>query len=103
MNGIANVQLRNVHCDPVGQVAGKTFNCQRTQALLQQSAEGLRANGRAERFQRHLSLNQLIHGDGVKVDVTNLATDRRVLHFLHKRRAALAVAANFELDQDVFS
>jgi hypothetical protein len=39
----------------------------------------------------------------VKVDVTNLATDRRVLDFLHKRRAALSVAPNFELDQDVFS
>jgi hypothetical protein len=39
----------------------------------------------------------------VKVDVTNLATDRGVLDFLHKRRAALSAAPNFEFDQDVFS
>jgi hypothetical protein len=39
----------------------------------------------------------------MKIHVTNLATDRGVLYFLHKRRAALPVAANFEFDQDVFA
>jgi hypothetical protein len=39
----------------------------------------------------------------MKIDVTNLATDRRVLNLLHKSSAAFSIAADFEFDQDVFS
>jgi hypothetical protein len=38
----------------------------------------------------------------MKVDVPNLATNGRMLYFLNERRSALAVAADFELDQHVF-
>src|SRR2546423_196440 len=88
VNGISNVQLRDVHCDAVWQIAGETFDCQRAQALLKQSAESFDAHGGARWFERNFGLNHLVHRDSVKIHVANLPTDRRVLHLLYERGAS---------------
>ena len=48
-------------------------------------------------------MDHLVHGDGVKIHVTNVPAHRGVLHFLHQRGAARSFTSDFELDQDVFS
>ena len=35
VNGIANIQLRNIHCNPVRQIGWQTLNRQCAQALLE--------------------------------------------------------------------
>src|SRR2546423_6703057 len=103
VNGITDVQLRNVDRDSVRQIAWQTLNGQGAQALFKQSTERFDTDCGADRFDWYFGFNHLIHGDRVKIHVTNLPTDRRVLHLLHQRCAALSVTADFELNQHVFS
>src|SRR6266404_7856546 len=98
VNGIADVQLRDIHGDPIRQIGRQTFNRQRTQALLKQSPKGFDANCRARWFERNFSLNHLVHGDRVKIDMTNLTTDGGVLHLLHERGATGSFAGNLQFN-----
>src|SRR6266478_6180281 len=98
VNGIADVQLRDVHNDPIWQIGRQTFNRQRTQALLKQSPKGFDANCRARWFERNFSLNHLVHGDRVNIDMTNLTTDGGVLHLLHERGATGSFAGNLQFN-----
>src|SRR5207247_1134855 len=87
VNGITNVQIRNIDRDPIRQIARQTFDRQHAQALLKQSAKSFDAHRYTDRFEGNFGLNHLVHGDGVKVHMTNFTTDRRVLHLMHERRA----------------
>jgi hypothetical protein len=39
----------------------------------------------------------------VKIYVTNVAADRRVLHFLHERGATCSFAGDLQFNQNIFS
>ena len=103
MNGIADVQGGDVDRNAVRQVARQTLDCQRAQTLLEQAAEVFNAVGRADRFEGDLSLDRLVHGDGMKIEMPNLAAHGRVLHFLHQRGAIRFFAGDLQLNQNVFA
>src|SRR5205823_5519569 len=101
VNRIANIERGNVDANEVRQIARQTFDRQGTQILLQQAAHIFDAVGGADRFERHVGLDDFILRDGVEIDVQHGPAHGRVLDFLYEREPALA--PNLEFHQNVFT
>ena len=71
--------------------------------MFEQTAKGLHTFCRAGWLERHVGLDHFVHGDGVEIDMQNIAAERRMLHFLHEREPAGLFALNLELDKNVFA
>ncbi len=98
MNGVANLQGRNIHRDPVRQVTGKTFYRQRAQTLLEQAAKILHAIRHTKRLERDFRMDSIVHRDGMKIDMEHRAAQRRMLDFLHQGGAIRFFTGDLELD-----
>ena len=103
MDRIADIESGNVHRYEIRQIARQTLDFQRTEILVQQTAKCLDPLGNAGRDERDIGLDHLIHRDSVKIDMQNVATERRVLHLLQQSEAAGLLAVDLELDQNVFA
>ena len=103
VNRVANIEMGNVHRDDIGQIARQTFDLERAKILLEQAAESLDALGDASRLERNIGLDHFVHRDGMKIDVQNIAAERRMLHFLHEREATGLLAIDLELNENVFT
>ena len=103
MNGVADVEPGNIDHKLVGQIARETFDRQRAQTLLEQAAEIFHPIRRPDRFQRHIGVNGLVHRDGVKIEVQNVASNGGMLDFLHHRHAVRFFAVDLELDENIFA
>ncbi len=85
----------------IRQVFRETFNRERAQVLLEQTAEILHAIGGADRLQRHVRLDLLVHRNRVEIDMQDVAADRGVLHFLDEREAVGPI--NLQLHENVLA
>src|SRR6266567_4479617 len=103
VDGIADIQLRNIYGNSIWQITRQTLDGERPQALLKQSAKSLNADRRASRLQRNFSLDGFIHGNGMKIDMDNLTTHWRMLYFLYQRGPVRFFARDLEVNQVVFA
>ena len=83
VNRLADLQMRDVHGNDLGQVFGQSTHLDLEQYVGQYPAVGLHAFGFAGSLQRHPDGDLLIISDLVEIDMQDLARQGIVLHFLH--------------------
>ena len=101
VNRIPNVEGRNVDADDVRKIPRQTFDGEGAQALLQQAAHVLDAVRHPLWLERHIGFDYFVLRNGVKVDVKDGASERRVLDFLDQGQ--LCFPGDFQFHQNVFT
>ena len=87
MNGLANLEVADIHRDQLRQIFGQPAHLDLEQHVLQHAAVGLHALGFADGLDRHQDGDLLVLGHLVEIDVQHLAGQGMVLDFLHQRQA----------------
>ena len=105
MEGVANVQTRNVDHDNFGQILGQASNRKQTHALLQQTAKGLHADRLSLGLKDDFCIDLFVHRNRVKIYVDDLAAHRMVLDLLNERKPAggLFSIVDLQLHQNVLA
>ena len=103
MNRIANIEMRDVDRDDIGQIARQAFDLERAQRLFEQAAKRFHTFRCAGRFERYVSLDHFVHRNSVEIHMQNIATERSVLHFLDKGETSGLLAINLEFDENVLA
>ena len=88
MEGVANVQTRNVDHNNFRQILGQASNRKQTHALLQQTAKRLDADRLSLRLEDDFCIDFFVHRNRVKVYVDDLAANRMMLDLLNQGESA---------------
>jgi len=105
VDGVPEVQGRDVHRDSVWDVEGETLDGQLTQRSLQNAPFALHADGVAGEHHGDLHPDLSLQGDLEEIGVERAPLDRVQLQFLQDHRAGLPLPApgQGEVDQHVLA
>ena len=105
MEGLANFEVCDIDLDDLGKVFWKAANFYLANTLLKKTAVGLDAICLTDGLNRNLSCDFLRHGNSLKINMKDLATNRVMLNLLDKGKLVFSGLAilDFEIDKNVLT
>jgi hypothetical protein len=105
VEGLVEPQAADIDADDLGKILGQTLDVKGAQAVLEETAVVLHAVRLADRLDRHLGMEELIHGHLEEIDVEDVAAHGVVLDFLDEGKLVGdgAPVGDDEFDEDVLA
>jgi hypothetical protein len=101
VQGIADLQMRDIGGKGVRKVVGHAANFQRVNGVLEQAAAVFHSDRLAFEMKRHVSSDLGVFINGAEVRMNRSTGERVMLHILQESQR-IAQAFDVEVDQDVF-